>query len=281
MRCGECSAAPVTAVPDFGSLIGVAAGAVLYFRAVRVLARRGYRVPRSQLATFATGLLLMAIALLSPVDQKSEELLSAHMIQHLLIADLAAPLILVGIRTPVLFFLLPRPALVSLARRTRLRAGFRFLRRPLVAIPVFMLVLYGWHIVPLFEGALRNNVLHGIQHQSFVAISLLVWWSAIEPKRRRLRGELWKAGHILGARLVSMMLGMALLATRSPLYDGFYGDSAERYGLTALHDQQLAGGLMVSLDIVIVMWALSFFFWRAAQDHDIAEARAKAVAAGR
>ena len=274
------SPAAPQSMPDLGSVISLTVAAGLYARAVRVLSGRGYSVPRRQIAAFAGGWALIAIALVSPIDPLSEELLSAHMAQHLLIADLAAPLVLIGIRTPVLFFLLPRPALVALARRKGLRAGFRFVRRPLVAIPVFMVVLYGWHIVPMFEAALRNEVLHGIQHQSFVAISLLVWWAALEPKRRRLRGELWKAGHILGVRLVSMMLGMALIATRSPLYDGFYGDSAENYGLSALHDQQLAGGMMVSLDIVIMMWALAFFFWRAAQDHDLAEARARSRAPG-
>ena len=267
-------------MPDLGSLIGLGTAAALYARAVHVLAIRGYGVPRLQVAAFAAGWTLMAIALISPLDGLSEELLTAHMAQHLLIADLAAPFLLIGIRTPVIVFLLPRPALVALARKERLRAAFRFVRQPLVAIAIFMVVLYGWHIVPLFEGALRNDVLHGIQHQSFVAISLLVWWAALEPKRRRLRGELWKAGHILGVRLISMMLGMALIATRSPLYEGYYGDSASEYGLTALGDQQLAGGLMISLDIVIMMWALGFFFWRAAQDHDIAEAKARRVPGG-
>ena len=271
-------AGPSRAMPDLGSLISLTAAAFLYGRAVHVLAARGYSVPRAQIAAFAGGWSLIAIALLSPVDPLSEELLSAHMAQHLLIADLAAPLVLIGIRTPVLVFLLPRPALVALARRRRLRAAFRFVRQPIVAIAVFIVVLYGWHIVPMFEGALRSDALHAVQHQSFIAISLLVWWAALEPKRRRLRGELWKAGHILGVRLISMMLGMAFIATRSPLYDGFYRDSATEYGLKPLHDQQLAGGMMVSLDIVIMMWALGFFFWRAAQDHDLAEeARARDV----
>lgn len=268
-------------MPDLGSLISLGAAAFLYIRAVRVLAARGYRVPRAQLAAFGAGWVLMATALLSPIDSLSEELLTAHMAQHLLVADLAAPLVLIGIRTPVLVFLLPRPALVALARRPRLRAAFRFVRQPIVAIAIFMVVLYGWHFVPMFEGALRSDALHAVQHQSFVAISVLVWWAALEPRRRRLRGELWKAGHILGVRLISMMLGMALIATRSPLYDGFYGASAREYGLTPLGDQQLAGGMMISLDIVIMMWALGFFFWRSAQDHDLAEeARARASGVG-
>ena len=113
------------------------------------------------------------------------------MAQHLLIADLAAPLLLVGVRNPVLGFYLPRAALVTLAR-SPLRRWFDLLKRPLVAVPVFVLVLYGWHFSVFFEAAVRNPFVHALQHMSFVAIGVLVWWSALEPKRRRLRGELWK-----------------------------------------------------------------------------------------
>jgi putative membrane protein len=267
---------PVLIDPGAVLLIGLAE--LLYVRAVRILRGRGYEVPSGQQLAWHGGLALVAIGLLSPVDWLSEELLLSHMAQHLLIADLAAPLLLVGLRTPVLVFLLPRPVLVALARRRRLRAAFRWLRRPLVAIPVFVLVLYGWHLGFMFEAALRNDAVHVLQHQSFVFASLLVWWSAIEPKRRRLRGELWKIGYILGARLPSVMLGMAFLALRSPVYEGYYGDSAEEYGLSALTDQQLAGGLMMSLDVLVMLFALGFFFWRAAEDHDRAERAAATTA---
>jgi putative copper resistance protein D len=108
---------------------------------------------------------------------------------------------------------------------------------------------------------------HALQHQSFFAISILVWLPALEPTRRRLRGELWKAGHILGARFVGMFLGMAFIAMRSPLYDR-YTDTAPTHGITALGDQQLAGGLMLSVDVAIMVFAVAFFFFRSAKDHD-------------
>ena len=80
----------------------------------------------------------MAIGLMGPIDPLAEDLLVAHMGQHLLIADIAAPLLLVGLRTPVYVFLVPRPVLVPLARCAPLRKAFRFLRQPLVAIPVWI-----------------------------------------------------------------------------------------------------------------------------------------------
>ena len=260
------------------ALIGLLLAEFLYLRAVHVLGRRGYDVPVWQQVAWHGGIALTAIGLLSPVDSLADDLLSAHMAQHLLIADLAAPLLLAGLRNPVLVFFLPRGVLVPLARQTRLRAAFRTLRQPLVAIPVYTLVLYGWHIAPLFEAAVRHPLVHVLQHASFVGIGMLVWWSVLEPKRRRLRGELWKILHVLGARMLGMMLGMSFVLIRSPIYTGVYG-SGKRRGLAPLADQQIAGAMMVVLDIAIMVFALAFFFWRAAQQHDLDEAADRARAA--
>src|SRR4051812_34486307 len=158
----------------------------MYWRAVPVLRLRGYRVPASQQALYSSGAGLIAIALLGPPDALSDDLFSAHMAQHLLLADLAAPLLLSGIRTPVLQFLLPRPLLVPLARTRWLRRLFRWLRRPLVALPIWVIVLYTWHFGFAFEGALKNPWVHALQHESFFVASLLVWWAVIEPKKRRI-----------------------------------------------------------------------------------------------
>jgi putative copper resistance protein D len=258
---------------DPGVLAFLAVGVVLYVRAVRVARGRGLVVTRFQQAAFYGGVLLWAIALISPVDSLAEELLSLHMAQHLLLAELGAPLILVGLRAPVIFFYLPKPAMVALARRRGLRRVMRKLSSPLPAIGIYALVLYSWHFAPLFEAALESPIVHALQHQSFFAISILVWLPALEPTRRRLRGELWKAGHILGARFTGMFLGMAFIAMRSPAY-GWYAQSAPEHGISGLADQQIAGGLMLSVDVAIILFAVGFFFYRSAQDHDRAEAEA-------
>lgn len=252
---------------DAGALISLVIAEVLYLRAVRVLAARGYEVPFWQQAAWHAGIALTAAGLLSPLDGLGEDLLSAHMAQHLLIADLAAPLLIVGLRSPVYAFFLPRPALVAVARRRRLRRVFRFVRQPLVAIPVFVLILYGWHIAFMFEAALDSAPVHVLQHWSFVFGSTLVWWAPLDPKRRRLHGELWKIGHLLGARLAGMFLGMAFLIMRTPAYDA-YGDSAREHGMSPLSDQQLAGGMMLGLDFLVMVFALCLFFWAAARDAD-------------
>jgi len=261
-----------------GAVIGILLAEVLYLRAVHVLGARGYEVPFWQQVAWHGGIALTAAGLLSPLDGLAEDLLSAHMAQHLLIADLAAPLLLVGMRSPVYAFLLPRPALVAVARRQRLRKVFRTLRRPLVAIPVYVALLYGWHVAFMFEGAMNNDALHVLQHWSFVFGSVLVWWAPLDPKRRRLHGELWKIGHLIGARLAGMFLGMAFVIMRAPAYD-VYGDSAREHGLSPLGDQQLAGGMMLGLDFLVMVFALCLFFWAAARDADEAEAATRPVRA--
>jgi len=259
-----------------GILAWLIVAEALYVRALRVLAGRGVTVPRGQVVCWHAGLGLQAVALLSPLGSLADELLSAHMAEHLLLADLGAPLLLFGLRNPVLAFFLPRGVLVPLARRRRLRAAFRTLRRPPVAIGAYALVLYGWHLTFAFEGALESELVHVAQHASFIFAGVLVWWSAIEPKRRRLRGELWKIAHILSARMIGMFLGMAFVLIREPVYTGVYA-TGERRGLDALADQQTAGAMMVALDILIMVFALAFFFWHAAQQHDRDEAAVRAV----
>jgi cytochrome c oxidase assembly factor CtaG len=249
----------------------------LYVRAVTVLRWRGYRVPAGQQALYYCGAALIALALLGPPDALSDDLLSAHMGQHLLLADIAAPLLLAGIRTPVLVFMLPRPLLVEFARTRWLRSLFRTLRKPLVAVPIWVLVLYTWHFRFAFDAALEHPLVHALQHWSFFVTSILAWWAVVDPKHRRIGGELWKAGHLIGMRVAGMFLGMAFILMRSQAYP-WYGDRAHEHGLTVLRDQQYGGGLMFLVDLLVMFFALGFFFWRAAADNDRREAeRAAAV----
>src|SRR4051794_17610955 len=152
---------------DPAGLALVALLLALYGRATAVLRWRGYRVPRSQQALWYSGVALIAVALLGPPDALSDDLLSAHMGQHLLLADLAAPLLLLGVRTPVLMFMLPRQVLVPLARTPWLRNTFRTLRKPLVSVPLWVATLYLWHFRFAFQGALEHPLVHVLQHWAF------------------------------------------------------------------------------------------------------------------
>jgi hypothetical protein len=187
---------------DPGALILVLATEALYLRALRVLRARGVAVPRPQIAAWHAGIALWVIGFFSPIHTLGEELLSGHMAQHLLIADLAAPLLLVGARNPVLAFLLPRPALVTLARSPRLRGAFRVLRRPLVAVPVYALVLYAWHFSIFFEAAVRYPVVHARGGRP--------------AGRGRDDGDRRRADHGLRAVLLLLALGVRRRARGTP-----------------------------------------------------------------
>jgi putative membrane protein len=254
--------------PVVAALLLLACG--LYVRALHVLAARRprpLRVPGWQQACWWIGIVLLTIGLMGPPDAYGDRLLSAHMAQHQLLGDLAAPFLLVGLRSPLLLFYLPRPALVVLARRHGLRRLFRVLRQPLVALPIWVLTMYAWHVGPLFEGALREPLLHALQHEAFLAANLLLWWPVIEPARRRIGGGLWKIGYVFAARMSTMFLGMVFVFTRGVLYASVYGEGA-REGVSARADQQTAGGLMMVLDILIMIVAAAWIFWLASGEHD-------------
>lgn len=259
--------------PVIAVMLLLAAG--LYVRALRVVRRRRLSASTAQQACWWIGMALLAIGMLGPPDAYDGDLLSAHMAQHLLIGDVAAPFLLAGLRAPLLLFYVPRPALVALAHRRWLRRVFRVLRHPLVALPLYVLTIYAWHLSALFEGSLRHPLLHALQHECFIAANLLLWWPVIEPLRQRMGGQLWKIGYVFAARMSTMFLGMMFVFSRGILYESSYG-AGPREGLSALSDQQTAG-LMMTLDIVIMAIATCWFFWSASHEYDRQE-RATAAA---
>ena len=157
-------------------------------------------------------------------------------------------------------------------------------RSPMYAIPLYTLVLYGWHIGPAFTAALENQFVHALQHQSFILFSALVWWPIIEPDHRRMPGHLWKIPYIVGARLPTMFLGMAFIVAQTPFYASFYGTGTRPGGLSALSDQQIGGAIMMMVDVVTLMVVLAVVFFRAASDDDaktpVGEAGAEGDLAG-
>jgi cytochrome c oxidase assembly factor CtaG len=249
-----------------GPALGLFVLALLYVRAVRVLGRRGYRVPRGQQAFWWAGFFALAAGFFSPLDTKAQHVVWAHMGQHVVFADISVPLLLIGIRNPVLQFYLPRPVLEPLARRRGLRSFLHTISSPKYAILIYTLVLYGWHLGPTFTAALENQYVHALQHQSFILASALVWWPLIEPNHRRLPGHLWKIPYVLGARLPTMFLGMGFVVAQTAFYSSYYGTGTRPGGLSPIADQQIGGALMMVVDIVTLMIVLTAVFWKAASE---------------
>lgn len=244
------------------------AATLLYVRAVGILRSRGRQVPRFQQALFFSGLALVAIALLSPLDPLGEQyLLSAHMAQHLLLADLAGPLLLAGLRAPLLYFFWPRPILVKAARTAVLRKLWSVLTRPAWALGTWLVVLYAWHLPVAYEAALRHESLHILEHVSFAFTGMLAWWPLLDPTHHRAEGRMWKAFYVVVARTIGGILGIILIVLPSQLY-GFYGDAPLHYGLTPRTDQQLAGAMMMAVDFIIVTAGFFYFLARMGDEQE-------------
>jgi putative membrane protein len=226
--------------PEPGALLGVAIAALAYGRGVtRLWARagRGRGVSSWQVAWFASGLLIVLIALESPLDGLSAALFAAHMVQHLLLILVAAPLLVLG--TPVLPFLWAAPE----ASRRGLGALWKrlnFLEKPAVAFTLHSLALWAWHLPVLYEAALNNRVVHVLEHLSFLGTAILFWFAVLGPGR---------AAFGLGVLLVfalalqSTILGALLAFSPTPWYTAHL-TSAARWGLSPLEDQQVAGLVM-------------------------------------
>jgi cytochrome c oxidase assembly factor CtaG len=229
-------------------LVPLAVVGIAYGRAVVGARREGGRraIRPSMVACFAAGWLALAAALVSPVDRLGETLFAAHMVQHLLLILVAAPLLVVGAPPSIwLWMFRARRRRVIGAWLARSR-GFRAIERT-VANPGFVMVahvaaLWFWHFPRPYRAALEHPALHAAEHLSFVGTAMLFWWMVLKPMGRRSLGfgpSILAVGVVLCA---GGALG-ALLMFSSPWYSVHAAGEAA-WGITALEDQQLAGLLM-------------------------------------
>jgi putative membrane protein len=236
---------------DPGKLLPVAIAAFLYWRRALTLRRRGAPVPRWRQGLFGLGLLLFLLAVASPIDWLGEErLFSFHMLQHVLLGDLAALCVVAGLTGPVL-----RPVL-ALGAVERLRV----LAHPLVALPLWAANLFAWHIPAAYEAALGNGGVHVLQHLCFFTFGALMWAPVVEILPGPMWfGTGWKLGYIVVVRLLETVLGNVFLWTGSVVYPTY--DRAERiWGISPLADQGLAGAVMMIEGSLVTLGALAWLF---------------------
>ncbi len=212
----------------------------------RLRARRPELAPVRRIPLFLAGVGVVLVGLVSPLDTIAEEYLqSAHMLQHVLIADLGVMLALLAVRGPLSMFFLPRDLLVPLARARPLRQALSFLLRPRVAVPLWLGVLVAWHLPVAYDAALRHPPVHVLEHLSFVVVGALVWTLVIDPAGH---GRL-SLNERLGLAVVLFWIGQVIaypfVFGFRPYYD-VYVDQPERLlGLSPLSDQKLAGLVMM------------------------------------
>ena len=230
-------------------LLVIVLAAAAYARRAATLRRRERPVRRLRQLSFYSGLAVLVLAFVSPVDSLGEShLLFAHMIQHILIAEVAALLVVAGLTGSILRPILALPYVGNL----------RVLAHPLVSLPLWVLTLYLWHIPALYQAALRSDVLHALQHMSFFAAGAMIWASLLEP----LPGPAWfgagpKAAYVAAVRFADAILANVFVWAAQPFYS-FYAEQERVWGISAIADQNIGGGIMMVYGTLLT---LSLFAW--------------------
>ena len=231
--------------------------AVLYSRRVRTLRGRGTAVPGWRVGLFATGIVLLLAALVSPLHALGEQLFSFHMLQHVVLGDLAPLALLAGLTGPIL-----RPALAFLQR-------LRFLAHPLVALPLWAVDLYAWHLPYLYDAAVRHSSVHALEHVCFFTGGVIMWLPVLET----LPAPEWfgtgaKLGYIAVVRAVETVLGNIFFWAGATFYP-VYEHRQRLWGLSPLADQGLAGAVMMIEGSIVTLVALAWLFLRMAGEGEL------------
>lgn len=224
-------------------LAGIVALAAGYVWLLRTGGRQESWLPSSRIY-FAGGLLVLFLALSSPIDTGGDRyLFSLHMLQHLLLAMVAPPLLLLG---------MPE----------RWRSIDRLPISPLAANIVFNLVLAVWHLPFLYEATLRNVPLHVTEHVSFVLAGLLFWWPIIAVAGRRLAmSAVGKIAYLGFSGVPPTILGLAFILSQTVIYP-FYAAAPRVTPLSPLDDQLVAGLIMFGLGNIIYFVAIWIIFFK-------------------
>ena len=268
-------------------LVAASVAVVLYALRARELAREGRPVPAARQASFHSGVALIVIVLVSPLGHISNELLFAHMAEHLLMADIGALLIVLGLTGPLL-----APVL-----RIRAFDRLRVLAHPAVALPLWAIDLYVWHLPALYQAALRDNTVHALQHTMFITLGVNMWMPLFGPlPMPAWFRNLQRLGYIVAVRLIGAVLGNVFVWSGTVFYP-YYARGEAYWKISALSDQSTAGAIMMVEGSILTVCLFAWLFLRAAREGEerqdlldlagrrgvaLTEARAdRAVAAGR
>jgi putative membrane protein len=225
---------------------------------VRTLAAAGRPVPGWRIASFLLGLLVLVGADVPPLSTLAGELFAAHMLEHLLIADGAALLLVLGLTGPVMAPVLRLPGL----------QWARALAHPAVALPLWALDLYVWHLPVLYEGTLDHQGLHAFEHFCFLFFGANLWMALLGPlPKPAWFGNLARLGYIIAARMIGAVLANVFLWSNTVFYDA-YAPGVRQHGTTLLADQSLGGSVMMIWESILTIGLFCWLFMRAARQSD-------------
>ena len=232
---------------DLAVIVPLFLSGALYFTGLARLWRRagiGRGVSTANAACFTAGWLILAVSLLSPLHDLGETLFAAHMIQHVLLIAIAAPLLVLGRPGGALSWGLPkswRRGINAVVRARPVAAAWGLVTRPLSATVLHGATIWAWHLPRVFDAALANPWLHWLEHASFLGTAVVFWWTLV-GRPARVHGYGLSVACLFLTVLHSSILGTLL--TLSPRLWYAPAPGAEAWGLTALEDQQLAGLIM-------------------------------------
>jgi cytochrome c oxidase assembly factor CtaG len=207
------------------------------------------------------------VALISPLDILGEQFATFHMLQHLLIADIAPICFTLGLTKWIL-----RPVTRRIHHIEKAAGPFG---HPAFGVIAYVGAMWLWHIPYMYEAALRHGGVHVLEHLTFAAAGLLYWWHLLSPIRSRLRlGGMGPVLYMASTKILVGLLGILLAFAPSMLY-GFYETGGTRWGLPALDDQHVAG-LVMALEQSIVMGnALAYLIIRMLAESEEEDRRAE------
>jgi putative membrane protein len=258
----------MSSVPGWGSwtfnpivIAALGLAAWLYMRAYRRAAAKSSAIGAGHWIPYMTGLLVLAVALLSPLDPIGDRyLLSAHMAQHVLLSDIAPALLVLGLRRPLLPLGLSREALLAVAPRGRFGRVLARLTSPWLAIPLWVLATWVWAIPAIFDFAAQHPTVHAFEHATLFYTGLALWWLIIDPlPRARMRPGGERLALLGFSRLASAAICVPLTwlaRTQYPLYAG----APRAFGLSAINDQHLAGAGMCFIEFLVFGIAFAAVF---------------------
>jgi putative membrane protein len=238
---------------ELAPLIVVAA---LYAKRAATLSARGRPVPLWRQACFASGLLVIALALVSPIGDIAEELVIAHMTEHLLLGDVGSLLLVLGLTGPLL-----QPVLAI-----RVFDRLRILAHPAVAFPLWAINLFFWHTPPLYDAAYGTAPVHALEHTTFIFFGCMMWMPVFGPlPKPQWFTAGWKVGYIVAVRFAGAVLGNVLMWSGTVLYT-IYAPGERHWGITPLADQSTAGVIMMVEGTFLALGLLAWVFFEAARE---------------
>ena len=212
-------------------------------------------VPVWRQACFGTGLFLAAFVMFNPVGYLADELVIAHMVEHLMIGDIASLLIVLGLTRSILQPILALPLVGRL----------QVLANPLVAFPLWAANLFIWHIPGLYDAAWGSSLTHGLEHAMFLGFGILMWMPVFGPLPvPTWFGPGWKVIYVVAVRFTAAILGNVLMWTQVTLYENYAAGQA-KWGLTAIADQSIAGVIMMIEGTFLIFGVLAWTFFESAR----------------